>query len=113
MLKNIIYWLLFYFSSEDLLSLVEEEKLTRDNVVVLTFLFEGLCQLGSDSEGRELLLKYRAHIPLGQYLLQGLNQLHQTDENTQVSNGCYHLAFFPFTLFYSFEKTKDHSIHRF
>lgn len=70
--------------SEDLLSLVEEEKLTADNVVVLTFLFEGLCQLGSDAEGRELLLKYRAHIPLGQYLLQGLNQLHQTDENTQL-----------------------------
>lgn len=70
--------------SEDLLSLVEEEKLTPDNVVVLTFLFEGLCQLGSDREGRELLLRYRAHIPLGQYLLQGLNQLHQTDENTQL-----------------------------
>ena len=67
-----------------MLSLVEEEKLTPDNVVVLTFLFEGLCQLGSDEEGRELLFQHRAHIPLGQYLLQGLNQLHGTDENTQV-----------------------------
>lgn len=88
------------------MSLVEEEKLTPDNVVVLTFLFEGLCQLGSDREGRELLLRYRAHIPLGQYLLQGLNELHQTDENTQVGFLIFKIFFFHFLFFISVNSIK-------
>ncbi|GAB1606087.1 neurochondrin-like [Argonauta hians] len=48
---------------------------------VLAPLFEGFCQLASDSNGRDQLLRHEAALPVAQYLLLALNELSPTDGN--------------------------------
>ncbi|XP_014769219.1 neurochondrin [Octopus bimaculoides] len=67
--------------SKNLLCTDEVENPVVSCSGVLSPLFEGFCQLASDTKGREQLLQHEAYVPVGQYLLHALSQFPETDAN--------------------------------
>ncbi|CAI9731313.1 neurochondrin-like [Octopus vulgaris] len=67
--------------SKNLLCTAEVENPVVSCSGVLSPLFEGFCQLASDTKGREQLLQHEAYVPVGQYLLHALSRFPETDSN--------------------------------